>query len=162
MLSIEEQARRLVEHPRWSWTTGIVRVWPMAQRTVLVLGETDHDTLLVALVGSGAGVEIDPKEHDLYPDLTHPATAGILLSLWLKSSPQAWMSICRWGDTGQPASLTEVRPKRWSITMDLGTFDQDAEGSYLGSAIAEMLYLTWQRQSRLTPALWRRPEPEEL
>ncbi len=128
----------------------MVLVWPdMVPRRPITTQVFPRGTLLVNFLDHGVGIEVDPVEHKLYPDLTHPATAGILLSMWLESSPRAFMSICRWGPA-EKQSVEQVAPKRWAITMDLGLFDQDAEGSYLGTAAAKMLYLTWKRQA-MTP-----------
>jgi hypothetical protein len=139
----------------------MILVWPKVRRQIVILTVTDRDTLIVAFLGQGLSIELDPQEHGLYPDLTHPATAGILLSLWLRWSPQAWMSICRWAETGQPSSVTETHPKKWAITMDLGFYDEDAEGTYLGTALARVLLQTWRKQERLTPLRLDALDPEE-
>jgi len=140
----------------------MVLVWPKINTQLIVLTVTPHKTLFVAFLGQSNGIEIDPLQHDLYPDLTHPAMAGILLSMWLRWNPQAWVSICRWAETGTPPSVEETLPKRWSITMDLGSFDQDAEGTYLGTAVARMLLQTWRRQRNLTPMSMPKPDISEI
>lgn len=129
----------------------MVLIWPDISQTVIITSVTDRATLLAAFSGTGVGVEVDPDENKLYPDLTHPSTAGFLLSMWLESSPQAFMSLCRWEKTGEPNNTKEIAPKRWAVTMDLGLFDVDTEGSYLGTAVARILYQTWKKQERLTP-----------
>ena len=64
-------------------------------------------------------------------------------------------------DVDVPA-VEETQPKQWAITMDLGFYDEDAEGSYLGTALARMLLQTWRRQERLTSLkLDAAEEPDE-
>ena len=109
----------------------MVIVWPGISRRAVILTITSRESLIVGFLGQGLALEINPTEQGVYPDLTHPATAGILLSMWLRWSPQAWMSICRWAETDEPGKVEEMQPKQWAITMDLGAFDRDAEGSYL-------------------------------
>jgi len=154
----EEHAQRLVKHSRWRWQPGMILVWPSLNTQLIVLGVTPHQTLFVNFMGQTSGVELDPSEHGLYPDLTHPAMIGILLSLWLRWSPQAWVSICRWAQTGDPPKLEELLPKRWSITLDLDDVEEDPSGSYLGTALAQMLLKTWERHRMSTPLSIPKPE----
>lgn len=138
----------------------MILIWPKVRRQVVILTVTDRDTLIVAFLGQGLALELEPQEQGLYPDLTHSATAGILLSMWLRWSPQAWMSICRWAEGDVPA-VEETHPKRWAITMDLGFYDEDAEGTYLGTALARVLLQTWRKQERLTPLKLEAADPPE-
>jgi hypothetical protein len=138
----------------------MVVVWPKLARQVVILTLTSRGSVIVAFLGEGLAIETDPDEEGFYPDLTHPATAGILLAMWLKWSPQAWMSVCRWTKEEEAATVEEKQPKCWSITMDLGRYDQDAEGSYLGTALARMLLQTWRRQERLTPMRLDAADPD--
>jgi hypothetical protein len=138
----------------------MVLFWPSMNRQVVVTTITSEHTLVVSFLGQGVGVEVDPEEQELLPDLTHPAMAGILLSMWLEVSPQAALSLNRWGhiEGSQTLQVTQTQPKRWSITMSLSLFGQKTQES-LGAALARVLMGTWQRQKRLTP-MKLRMEPD--
>jgi len=136
----------------------MVLVWPEMTKRVIVTQLTTDATLVVSFMGTGTAVEVCPEEKLLYPDLHHPATAGILMSMWLESGPQLEMSLKRWTEA-QGEEVVRKGTKSWEIHMNMAKYGTPAAGDFFGVGVAKMLYMTWKRQERLTPKRITRPNP---
>lgn len=152
MSSAETYARKLVEHRRWVWRPGMVLIWPEMGRQVVISAVTEHCTVIVTFLGQGVGVEVDPEEQGMYPDLDHPAMVGVLLAMWMECNPQVFLTISRWSPlTGKGTNLIQPAPKKWVINLDISEYIRQPGGGYLGPALARILYSTWTQQQRMTP-----------
>jgi hypothetical protein len=157
-------ARRLTDSPRWSWSVGLVFTWN--GRSLIVVGVTDRNSVLAHFLGQGVGVELGLDEHDLFPDLLHSTTAGVLFERWTRAAYYASIQADRFRLTGpRPEKHTRVRAVTgaWALIMDPGSQIAIHSDDDLGVAAAEALLALWERRSRMTPASFKavkRPDPE--
>lgn len=148
----DDAGHRLIADPRWSWSEGLVFTWN--GRSFIVVGVTDHNTVFAHSLGQGDGIELGLGDHDIFPDLLHSITAGVLFERWTRAAYYASIQADRFRLVGpRPEKNTRIRTATgtWALIMDPGSRIAIHSADDLGVVAAEALLGLWERRGRLTP-----------
>jgi len=148
----DEVAVRLIKHARWMWSPGIVIRW--AGKHLIVVKVTDHETIYCHFLGQTTGVELGLQEHNIFPDLLSPITAGVLFERWARVACFGSIRTDRFRLVGpRPNRQMRIRTLTgaWALVIDTGSQLMTHSHDDLGVAVAESMLGLFTRLDHMTP-----------